>query len=77
MRLPWLQALTERRDKATSLHQIAGVDIGADALTGKPRRRAPLISIEPGTFIGKLHIRFRLAPRVTESVRPSIVRGSD
>jgi hypothetical protein len=70
---PWLQALTERRDRATSRHQIAGVDIGADALTRKPRWRASLISIESATFIGKLHIRFGLAPSITESVRPSIV----
>jgi hypothetical protein len=33
MCLPWLQALTERRDRATSRHQIAGVDIGADPPT--------------------------------------------
>ena len=50
-------------------HQIAGVDISADALTRKPRRRAPLISIELAAFIGKLHIRFGLAPSMTESVR--------
>jgi hypothetical protein len=73
MRRPCLQALTERRDRATSRYQIAGVDIGADPLTRKPRRRAPLISIEPATFIGKLHIRFGLAPSITESERPSIV----
>jgi len=73
MRLPWLQALTERRVRARSRLQIAGVDIGADPVTRKPRRRAPLISIEPATFFGKLHIRFGLAPSITESVRPSIV----
>src|ERR1700722_9435430 len=67
MRLPWLRALTQRRDRATSRHRIAGVDIGAAPLTRKPRRRAPLISIEPATFIGKLHIRFGLAPSITES----------
>jgi hypothetical protein len=71
--LRWLQPLTERRDRATLRHQTAGVDICADALTRKQRRRAPLKSIELATFIGKLHIRFGLAPSITESVRPSIV----